>query len=75
MAGVPEADEAAEGGGGGIRSVLTMGSLVSPSGNEVLHLVASQNNYFETNLFSQFVFSSSASVLSLSLSLSLCVCV
>ena len=51
MAGVPEADEAAEGGGGGIRSVLTMGSLVSPSGNEVLHLVASQNNYFETNLF------------------------
>ena len=41
MAGVPEADEAPE-GVGGIRSVLTMGSLVSPSGNEVLHLVASQ---------------------------------
>ncbi|PUZ54399.1 hypothetical protein GQ55_5G128800 [Panicum hallii var. hallii] len=34
MAGFPKVDEAPE-GGGGIRSVLTMGSLVSPSGNEV----------------------------------------
>lgn len=37
MAGVAGVDEAAPPeGGGGIRSVLTMGSLVSPSGNEVL---------------------------------------
>jgi hypothetical protein len=43
MAGFPKVDEAPE-GGAGIRSVLTMGSLVSPSGNEVL------------DLFSQFVF-------------------
>jgi hypothetical protein len=41
MAGVLlEVEEAPE-GGGGIRNVLTMGSLVSPSGNEVLFLSVS----------------------------------
>jgi len=62
MAGVPEADEAPE-GVGGIRSVLTIGSLVSPSGNEVLFSVSSCSSFSASALSLQHLLSGSGSCL------------